>query len=136
MSYHFVSVLCPYNNYCAHRYSYSMDELKCQLDQMAEYSDDYTVWRQKVHEVLSMKSSKPEYLVIRPLVKQGSRWLQPHCEPLCELQSLLEGAEMCSTVASQIVNIKCKTRYLCVYKHMDIISMHLIGTLVLSQHCP
>ena len=42
-----------------HRYSYSMDELKCQLDQLGEYAEDYTVWRQKVQEVLSMKSSKP-----------------------------------------------------------------------------
>lgn len=56
-----------------------------------------------------------EYLVIRPLVKQGSRWIQPHCEPLCQLQAMLEGAEMCSTVASQIINIKCKTRYSFMY---------------------
>lgn len=93
------------------KYSYSMDELKCQLDQLGEYAEDYTVWRQKVQEVLSMKSSKPEYVVIRPLVKQGSRWIQSNCEQLCQLQLMLEDAEMCSTVASQIINIKCKTRY-------------------------
>ena len=55
-----------------------------------------------------------EYAVIRPLVKQGSQWIQSHFEPLLQLQSMLDDAEMCSTVASQIISIKCKTRCVCV----------------------
>ena len=51
-----------------------------------------------------------EYLVVRPLVKQGSRWITSNRESLCRLQVMLEDAEMCSTVASQIISVKCKTR--------------------------
>ena len=52
--------------------------------------------------------------MIRPLVKQGSQWIQSDFEPLLKLQSMLDDADMCSTVASQIINIKCKTRCVCV----------------------
>jgi len=52
-----------------------------------------------------------DYVVVRQLVKQGARWVQSQCEPLCQLQVMVQDAEMCSTVASQIVNIKCRTRY-------------------------
>ena len=62
-----------------------------------------------------------DYLVVRQLVKQGARWVQSQCEPLCQLQAMVQDAEMCSTVASQIVNIKCRTRYTtftCLYRHI------------------
>ena len=36
-----------------------MEELKCQLDQISEYAEEYLLWSQKVQEVLNMKSSKP-----------------------------------------------------------------------------
>jgi len=36
-----------------------MDELKYQLEQMGEYSEDYAFWKKRVDDILNPNSSKP-----------------------------------------------------------------------------